>query len=276
MLMHHRCGRSAGAESGKGQRNVARRCVFCDRAIPDGAPPEHVIPRWISKFRPKGAVFRHITYPEQRGETHYPPSRPIFSAKRFELTADTVCADCNHHWMSDLEAKGSPILTPMIEGSPQGLRVDQQVLLGQWVAKTALAWDQSMKPESRMYALEHCRWLRDHGLPPPGATVRLGKFAGTGDFVQMVYDAMYLEVPTNPIHPGPPTAHRSTIRIGQLITEFTVASDPRAVLAARVGDIANLLITIWPSTDITSWPPRVAFDDDAWSSFVKPDIRPLS
>ncbi len=31
-------------------------CVFCNGEIPAGAPPEHVIGKWMSKFRPKGAV----------------------------------------------------------------------------------------------------------------------------------------------------------------------------------------------------------------------------
>jgi hypothetical protein len=97
--------------------------------MPAGAPPEHVIPQWLAKFRPKGATFGHITHPELRGDTLYPPQRSFFHAKKFELTADTVCADCNHHWMSDLETWASPILTPMIEGDAQGLSVERQVLL---------------------------------------------------------------------------------------------------------------------------------------------------
>jgi hypothetical protein len=88
----------------------------------------------------------------------------------------------------------------------------------------------------------------------------------------MVYDALYSEVPANPMAPGPPEAHRATIRIGQLVMEFTVRDAANPVIKAIGGDIANLLITIWPSVEIVSWPPRVAFDEGAWRSFTAPEI----
>jgi hypothetical protein len=220
-------------------------------------------------------VFLHITYPETRGEIDYPPERPIFSKKRFELVADTVCRDCNHHWMSDLETQASPLLTPMIEGEPHGLGLEQQVLLGRWITKTVLTWDQSMRPESRMYPAPFCRWLRDKQLPPPGAVVRLGKYEGSSRFfVYMSYEALWAEIPADLINPGPPDAHRTTIRIGQLMMEFTLREDAKAVVHLKGGDIADLLITVWPATDITCWPPRILLNDTTLQSFLGPDIDP--
>jgi hypothetical protein len=228
---------------------VTCRCVFCCATMPPGAPPEHVIPQWLAKFCPKGATFGHITYPELRGDKPYPPQRSFFRAKKFGLTADTVCADCNHHWMSNLESWASPILTHMIEGYAQGLSVERQVLISQWVAKTALTWDQSMNRESRMYPVSLCRWLYEHRTPPPGASVRLGRYSGPGDFVQMVYDAMYSEVPADPMPPGPPEAHRATIRIGQLVMEFTVTKAANLRTMACTGPGAMLEIPLNVATD---------------------------
>jgi hypothetical protein len=240
--------------------------------MPAGAPPEHVIPKWFVKFRPKRAVFRHTERPEIRGDIERPPWRPDFSSKKFELTADTICPRCNHGWMSDLESESSELLTRMIEGKPQGLSIEQQVLVSRWVAKTVLTWDQSQPSDRRFLPLDCCRWLNDNQLPPAGSRIRLARYEGeSGEFVQMIYDALYTQVPSDPIAPGPPKAHRAAIRIGHLVAEFTVAE---VAVLRETGDIASLLITTWPSVEVRSWPPRVAMTDEIWTRFVGPDKLP--
>ena len=249
---------------------MARRCAFCDAEIPRGAPPEHVIPTWMGKFKPKGTILQHTTHPERRGEIEVPATRPIYRSNKFDLTADTVCEPCNHGWMSDLETWCSPLLTPMIQDQRTGLALERQVLLAQWIAKTALTWDQSMELNSRQYPLEFSRSLKQRRLPPPGGIVRLGRYRGSNtDLIEMVYDGLYRELPTDPVSPGPPEAHRTTIRIGKLITEFTVTEDAEPVVRSAGGDINDMLLTIWPSADVASWPPRLAFGDEAWESFIE-------
>ena len=246
-------------------------CVFCEGEIPPGAPPEHVIAKWFTKFRPKGAVFRHTERPEIRGNVEHPPRVPEFSSKKFDLTANTICPVCNHGWMSDLENDVSTLLTAIIEGEDQGLSVDRQVLLSRWVTKTALTWDQSKPRQRRFFPLHYCRWLHDHQLPPPGATIRLGRYLGDSrEFVQMIYDGLYREAPANPEAPGMPQGHRAIMRIGQFVGELTITEEGKPVLR-ETGDIASLLVTIWPSVEAQSWPPRVALDDDIWRRFVGPD-----
>jgi hypothetical protein len=249
------------------------RCAFCNQEILKGTSPEHVIPKWMNKFRPKGKVLRHTTKPEMRGDVEYPrpTDAPDHNSNTFDLTADTVCESCNHGWMSDLETHGSPLLTPMIEGKTQGLTVEQQWLLGQWIAKTALTWDQSNKPARRLFPLRFHHWLYKHRLPPPGATIQLGRYEGAGELVEMVYDAMYLEVPADPVNPGPPQAHRATIRVDQLVMELTITEDAKPRVAIWGGDIADMLITIWPSVTVTSWPPSLSFDRHALDAFIDPD-----
>lgn len=228
-----------------------------------------MIPRWTEKFRPKGAVFQHIFDPAHR---------PNFKAKKFEVTADNVCPKCNHGWMSDLETHASPLLTPMIEGRPQGLDIKQQALISQWVVKTALTWDQSQPPERRLYPVSFCRWLYEHRLPPPGSTIRLGQYRGTGaaEFVEMVHNAMYREVPADPVDRGPSEAHRATIRIGWLVMELAITKDASPIIRAIGANIDDLLLTIWPSVAIGSWPPRLAFDDASLRSLVRPGPAELS
>jgi len=248
-----------------------RVCVFCGDRIGDSDPPEHVFPKWLKKFRPKGAVFLHIPRPTIRGDAVSGPSMPEFRSKNLELTADTVCAKCNHGWMSDLENGVATTLTPMIEGAAQVLGVECQAVVSTWVAKTALTFDQSMPADQRSLPLEYCRWVCAHKLPPPGAQIRLAHYDGTDQhFVRAVYHGLYDELPTDRAMLGPPEAHRTTIRIGKLIAEFTVTKDTKPVLSVRGGDLADMLITVWPSVEGVSWPPRLRFNDASLGSFTNP------
>ncbi len=205
---------------------------------------------------------------------------PEFRSKNLELTADTVCATCNHGWMSDLENEGAPILTPMIEGRPQGFDIERQVLVSTWVAKTALTFDQAMPLDRRSMPLEYCRWLYEHRLPPPGARVCLAHYDGTDydgaseEFVRGVYHALYDDLAPDLVATGPPQAHRTTIRIGQLVLEFTVTKDPEPVLKVRGGDLADMLVSVWPAINVASWPPRLRFNNASLASFTNPEVPP--
>lgn len=196
---------------------------------------------------------------------------PEFRSKNLELTADTVCATCNHGWMSDLENEGAPILIPMVEGRPQGFDIERQVLVSTWVTKTALTFDQAMPPDGRGMPVEYCRWLYEHRLPPLGARVGLAHYEGRdGQFVRGVYHGLYDELSPDLVPTGPSEAHRTTIRIGQLVAEFTVTKDTEPVLTVRGGDLTDVLVTIWPAVAATSWPPRLRFNDASLESFTSP------
>lgn len=249
-----------------------RRCVFCSGEIPAGAPPEHVLPKWLEKFRPKDGAFRQTERPEVRGDISVPPRVPEHVSKRFDLVADTICPRCNHGWMSDLENEAAGLLTEMIEGRAQGLTIDHQVIISRWVTKTVLTWDQSQPPERRLFPLDCCRWLHDHQLPPPGSKVRLGHYRGESEeLVQMICDGLYSDVPADQMAPGRPNAHRALIRIGALVMELLVA---HGSVLRETGDIDALLLMVWPAVEVCSWPPRTTMTDEIWSLFVGPDTIP--
>ncbi len=230
-----------------------------------------MFPKWLRKFRPKGAVFAHIPGSTVRGGVISEPAMPEFRSKNLELTADTVCATCNHGWMSDLENGVAGTLTPMIEGAAQGLDIECQAIVSAWVAKTALTFDQSMPADQRSLPLEYCRWVCEHQLPPPGSQIRLAHYDGTDrHFVRATYHGLYDELPADLAVLGPPQAHRTTIRMGKLVAEFTVTKDSESVLSVTGGDLADMLITIWPAVAVTSWPPRLRFNDASLRSFTNP------
>ncbi len=231
----------------------------------------------MSKFRLKGQTLRHISGTELRGDIDYgrPSDAPAYNSKKFDLTVDTVCEACNQGWMSDLEAQGSPLLTPMIEGKTTGLSVQQQAQLAAWVTKTALTWDQSLRPESRFQPPWLYHWLYEHRgdrVAPPGVTVRLGRYEGAHELlVEMVHDAMYLGVPDDLDDPGPPDANRTIIRVKHLVMEFMATRDTRPRFAVFERDIRPMVVTIWPATDRTAWPPPVSFDATTLDGFTDAD-----
>ena len=145
------------------------------------------------------------------------------------------------------------------------------MLVSTWVAKTALTFDQSMPVERRMLPPEHCRWVKEHQLPPLGGQVRLACYHGTDrHFLRAAYHGLYDELPGDLSVLDAPEAHRTTIRIGQLIAEFAVTQDTRPVLSVGGGDLDDMLVTIWPFVAPASWPPRLLFGDEALESFTFP------
>lgn len=88
-----------------------RRCIFCGSETDASAPPEHVIPQWISR-----------AYPNAMFTTKHRDGR-VSTSKVLEITVETVCKTCNHHWMSDLETWASPMLKSMLKGGTQGLSI---------------------------------------------------------------------------------------------------------------------------------------------------------
>ena len=241
---------------------MGRWCFFCHGQIAPGAPPEHVIAKWVGN-----------AYPNAMFTTNGPDGRKII-AKVIEITVDTVCRPCNHGWMSDLESKCAPLLKPMLKGEQRGLSLKQQTLLAQWATKTAMTLDQTVPLEMRVFSPDEGKQLMDRELPPPGTGVQLARYDGTGIFLDFGHNDLYRGAVEDPANPGPPDGHRTAIRIDQLIVEVNVTSDSNLDLRSGTTGVAvtDLLQPIWPASAPVAWPPRIAMGDATWTSFVEPDM----
>jgi len=242
-----------------------RQCIFCHREIDAKAPPEHVIPQWISR-----------AYPNAMFTTKHRDGR-VITSKVLEITVETVCKDCNHHWMSDLETRASPMLKPMLKGETQGLSIEQQVLLAQWAAKTAMTLDQTFPVvEERVFSPDQCKQLMERKLPPPGVGVQLGRYAGGGIFLDFGHNDLYRTVPAEGPGRNRPDGYRTAMRIDQLVVEVNVTSDAALDLRIAQTDVRNLLLPIWPCVGPLAFPPRIAMSDDTWASFIAPGLPDAS
>jgi hypothetical protein len=240
---------------------VDRYCVFCHKPIAPDAPPEHVIPKWVGNAYPS-AIFT----------TNGPDGQKIMG-KVIEITVDSVCRECNHGWMSDLEAACAPMLKPMLKGETRGLNIANQARLAQWATKTAMTLDQTVPREMRVFSRDECKQLMDRKLPPPGTGVQLARYAGDGVFLTFGHNDLYRSAIADPANPGPPDGHRTAIRIDQLILEVNVTSDANLDLRSvrTDGAAVNILQPIWPASAPVAWPTDVAMGDATWASFVDPD-----
>ncbi len=237
-----------------------RLCSFCHKEISAGAPPEHVIPKWVGRDYP-GAMFTTTT----------PDGRTIKS-EVIEITVDTVCTACNGGWMSDLEAAAAPLLKPILRGENRGLSIEQQILLARWATKTSMTLDQTTPAAERIWSKDRCKELMDGDLVPPGTGVQLGRYAANGVFLAFGHNDLYRRAIPADAPPGPPDGFRTAIRINQLVVEVNWTSDANLDLRPVQAEARELLLPIWPTVAPIAWPPRIAMGDATWDSFIAPDL----
>lgn len=137
------------------------RCVFCDRPIPASDPPEHVIPTWMKRFRPKDTAFTSRLGIVTKGELRGTFTQPSPLSMRPDITTDAVCRQCNGGWMSDLETRASQLLPSMIDGEKRQLTAHDHAFLAVWATKTVMTW-QTTKQLAQPIPLADYRWLRAH------------------------------------------------------------------------------------------------------------------
>jgi hypothetical protein len=103
---------------------------------------EHVWPEWLLRLMA-----------DRLTTTETLVTRDGKTAKRdsMETTVKRVCESCNEGWMSDLETKAKPLLTPMImgDGLPLIRTPDEMRILATWALKTHLMIDFYFPPHQR-------------------------------------------------------------------------------------------------------------------------------
>jgi hypothetical protein len=137
--------------------------------------------------------------------------------------------------------------------------------------KTAFMLDQSFRPSERAVPVSACRYLKQYELPPPGTVVQLGHYEGAGDCIATAHNRLYAHKVANREDPGPADAFRAAMRIHRLVIGVTVI-DGAPITVRATSDYPDMLTTIWPSAEIASWSPGLAFDDRTWAGFMEPEL----
>jgi hypothetical protein len=159
-------------------KSTARACIFC------GAPPdsgEHILPDWLRDVLPSGEAVVHFRQ-VGGGERHEWERRPFREKTQF------VCEPCNTGWMSRLEGKSKPILTPPITRSGTfQLDSASQEIAATWAIKTVLVFQGTQAPQP-LAPPHHFAQVREHERPPPSVSVWIGShYRARFDPVNSVY-----------------------------------------------------------------------------------------
>jgi len=179
-------------------------------------------------------------------------------------TVRAVCSNCNLGWMADLEAVAKPILTPMIHGRRTRLTTADQRIVSAWALKTAVIGE-LLTPQTAVIPADQRIWLREHGEPPPAASV----FIAATD-AKWPGDTHYADgrmMSTQDPYPNVLIAYNATIGIRHLALQ---------VLGAIVGGasfrheapIAEWVRKIWPASEVLDWPAGPFLAPDGFGALI--------
>lgn len=131
---------------------IKRRCVFCGG---EGVTSEHVWPQWINRLLAERLTDTSMTV-QWAGDKER-------DAPNLDTKVKRVCKSCNSGWMSVLEDRAKPILSPMIVGEvPVRLPPSSQRVLANWALKTSLMLDFIFSSQPRLYpASMYSSFFRD-------------------------------------------------------------------------------------------------------------------
>lgn len=223
---------------------------------------EDLIPRWTFKvlrqlpqYLDDRGVSRDTakTKTEQSGKWESSIIRQWLSKSVPERRARIVCHDCNHGWMSQLEKKCAPILTPMILGRSQDLIPADQEAVSLWATKTAMVC-QFVQRDRRFIPDEHYHDLFTSRRPRPNASIYLAhQYPDSSRLVR--YDTGGFTWSQMP-------GYVVTLALGELVIQvFNHDRIAHQGYGLQPSD-DTYLRRIWPKADATlAWPPVRRIDD---------------
>jgi hypothetical protein len=112
---------------------MPRACLFCGRTP---VSSEHAVALWTGDVIPGSGPWMH-GHRERHGDD---PIRE-WSKSAPDLKCNVPCRACNNGWMSALEGRAKPVLTPMFQGSPRHLQPHELEVICFWAQKTSLMLD---------------------------------------------------------------------------------------------------------------------------------------
>lgn len=217
-----------------------RVCLFCGR-VPTSS--EHAMPLWTGRVIPGNSrwIHRHV---ERHGDD---PIRE-WTKDAPDLKCNVPCGPCNVGWMSQLEDRAMPVLTPLIEGRPTRLEPHNLELISFWALKTSLMLDRCSDASRQNIPVQEFSDLYKSQSVLPSAHIWIGKCdAARGSWFQ----ARTLDLDT-----GDRTTrgYGATLWVGHLV--FQVISIPLSgnVKLGLKPDVVAVIAPIWPRSFKLDWP----------------------
>jgi hypothetical protein len=182
-----------------------------------------------------------------------------------------VCEPCNTGWMSRLEGKSKPILTPPITRSgPFQLDAASQEIAATWAIKTVLVF-QGTQATQPLAPPHHFAQVREHERPPPSVSVRIGShYRARFDPVNSVYTQkpLTLEPLDDKFVKASRFGYASFLAIGGL-SFLVIGHRYRNRVVINCGEpFGDAVTKIWPVSALAvGWPPPLMMDRELLDAF---------
>ena len=245
---------------------MARKCIFCGGRA---GSREHVFPDWLNR------VFDELPPPVSAADP------PRWGQGTVDLRSGTrqdrswgakeiashitkvVCHSCNTGWMSRLEGRAAPLLTPMIQGRPTALSQADQLVVATWATKTAIVVEPTLNkpdhfpPDQRQIVMNEDR--------PPGF---LRIFAAAiEDLIPPIHAGALLAQ----VEGGPVTfrVHFYTLQINTLVLQV-IRPDPQPPVYSALGEVSvarEREIPLFPPVEGFFWPPKESLTNETLDQY---------
>lgn len=243
---------------------MTKECIFCGSPVNS---KEDVWPVWLVKLLKKN--------PEEivpfKSHLLNQPKRQYLT-KSGPILAKIVCQSCNNGWMSDLEHRTKPILTPMIRGNAVSLTCEERTIIASWMTKTAMVLDRSHQGTAFYGDGDRIHFKDTQSPSMYDSHVWLGKFSPKMD-LRGYNDHRTLR--TRFSSGGAIQSHVFTATFGflalQIVSVKRLVHENRAFLVKlkQIADggipLKRLTVKIWPLTSTSEhsvqWPPASSFND---------------
>lgn len=222
-------------------------CVFC--GLEGRMTAEHVFPRWLYDAQPPGSG--GVVSTVEQGSSNEEFTTTQWEGTGYDWTVRAVCATCNNGWLSRMEGRVKPVLTPMIQGQSMRLNANTRRLLAAWAVKTVVV-SHAKEARSRVPS-DHYRQLREGAVAPTGTSVWIAAVdPGPARLVSLRHYDVSLVAPTAGTRYG---AYCGTISVGHVVLQVLGHDGSHEIARVLTKNAAAVLHTIWPPpAHTTTWP----------------------
>ena len=251
-------------------QDTQRRCVFCGSS--DELSGEHLLPDWMARVLPSEDEVLHF---RQIGTDPATAATREWSRRPFQEKTNTLCRPCNNQWLSDLERRVAPVLTPLLRHQPSRLGTPQQSVLSAWALKTCLV----LQGREPIAPASHFSHLRSTRLAPAAVAVWIGsnyqaRFSVvTSTFVQR---PLSLQSMDERLSDAGEFGYLNFLAIGAVSFLVIGHGFANRIDITLRGVLEDALIKIWPrERSVVAWPPQYMMDHAFIEDFTVPDFATL-
>lgn len=153
-----------------------KRCIFC--GSDDKLTSEHIFGEWTKRYLPKTHnkhEFQDTRVPlpgvHEYSEPKIRAGDPILSQVR------VVCGSCNSGWMSGLQSRAIPVLTPLFDGRFWHLDANVQTTIAAWAAMATMTSEFLARDPQKIVVSQSERvWLKDNLTAPSNWRIWIGRY----------------------------------------------------------------------------------------------------